>query len=244
MENNAFFSVRPKVVCFDADDTLWRNEEYYQEAEQRFCDLMAGYCVREKAMEALYKTEIGNLDLLGYGSKSFTISLIETALILTRHQLPNTLLQELIALGKENIAPPMELLPHAKEMLLKLAPHYRLALATKGDLRDQERKLERSGLAPFFEYVSIVSEKNGRSYQKILHDLSLPPVEFLMVGNSFKSDILPVLELGAQAVYIPSSVLWMYEHSDPIEHAMLKTITHIGQLPELLLTENSFGHIP
>ena len=232
---HTILSVRPKVICFDADDTLWYNEEYYQEAEERFCALLSDYCPHDQAKQRLYRTEMGNLDLLGYGSKSFTLSMIETALELTDNRLSNSLLKELIALGKANIAPPMELLPGAKDTLQQLAPKYRLALATKGDLRDQERKLVRSGLAPFFEYVSIVSEKTSSSYQKILSDLSLAPIEFLMVGNSFKSDILPVLELGGQAVYIPSAVLWEHEHSEPIEHPLLKTIEHIEQLLKILL---------
>jgi len=235
IKSHTILSVRPKLVCFDADDTLWYNEEYYQEAEERFCSLMSDYCPRDQAGRILYATEMGNLDLLGYGSKSFTLSMIEAALELTDNQLSNSLLKELIALGKANIAPPMKLLPGAKDTLQQLAPHYRLALATKGDLRDQERKLERSGLAAFFAYVSIVSEKNSSSYQKIFADLSLAPIEFLMVGNSFKSDILPVLELGGQAVYIPSAVLWAHEHSEPIEHPLLKTIEHIEQLLKILL---------
>jgi len=230
-----FLSVRPKVVCFDADDTLWRNEEYYQEAEKSFCRLLSDYCPQDQAQQKLYEVEIRNLELLGYGSKSFTLSVIDAALEITRSKLPNSLLKELITLGKQTIAPPMELLPGAKEVLLALAPHYNLALATKGDLLDQERKLQRSGLAPFFGYVSIVSEKNLQAYQRIVKDLTLNPPEFMMVGNSFKSDILPVLELGAQAVYIPSSVLWAHEHSEPVEHTMLKTIEHIEQLPALLL---------
>ena len=230
-----FLFVLPKVVCFDADDTLWHNEEYYREAEERFCTLMSDHCTQDYAEQSLFKTEMSNLDLLGYGSKSFTISMIEAALELTQSLLPNTLLREIIDLGKSVIAPPMELLSGAKETLERLAPHYRLALATKGDLRDQERKLQRSGLSCFFEYVSIVSEKNCQSYKKILKELSLSPPEFMMIGNSFKSDILPVLEIGAQAVYIPSAILWVHEQSQPIEHGMLKTIDRIEQLTELLL---------
>ena len=234
-QSDTFLSVRPKVICFDADDTLWRNEEYYQAAEEQFCTLLGDYCSHDHAKQTLYQTEMRNLELLGYGSKSFTLSMIEAALELTSDLLPVPLLKDLIALGKDNIAPPMELLPQVRETLLQLAPHYRLALATKGDLRDQERKLERSGLAPFFAYVSIVSEKNSHAYTKILNDLSLSPIDFLMVGNSFKSDILPVLELGGQAVYIPSSVLWVYEHLEPVEHPLLKTIDYIGQLIEIVL---------
>ena len=231
----SFLSVRPKVLCFDADDTLWRNEEYYQEAEERFCFLLSDFCPHDFSKRVLYDAEMRNLELLGYGTKSFTISMIEAALELTQNQMSNTLLKELLHLGKENIAPPMELLSGAKETLQKLSPHYRLALATKGDLLDQERKLERSGLAPYFEYVSIVSEKKLSAYRKILKDLSLFPHEFLMIGNSFKSDILPVLEMGAQAIYIPSSVLWVHEHTEPIDHPMLHTIQHIEQLSEILL---------
>ena len=233
--SHTFLSERPKVVCFDADDTLWRNEEYYKDAEQRFSALLSDYCTHDHAQKVLYDWEMRNLELLGYGTKSFIISMIEAAQEITQFQLPNTILSDLIALGKENIAPPMVLLPGAREVVQKLAPHYRLALATKGDLRDQERKLERSGLAPFFEYIAIVSEKNIQSYQKIIKDLALSPSEFLMVGNSFKSDILPVLELGGTAIYIPSSVLWVHEHIEPVEHTMLITIDRIGQLPDILL---------
>ncbi|MCL2502649.1 MAG: HAD family hydrolase [Bacteroidales bacterium] len=235
MQPHSFLSLCPQVICFDADDTLWLNEKYYQAAEEQFCRLLSDYRAHEDAKQTLYEAEMRNLDLLGYGSKSFTISMIEAALEITQSQLPNTLLKEFIDLGKSVIAPPMELLPNVRETLEKLAPHYRLALATKGDLRDQERKLQRSGLCCFFEYVSILSEKNRQAYEKILKDLSLTPPEFMMIGNSFKSDILPVLEIGAQAVYIPSAILWVHEYVEPVEHAMLKTIEHIGQLPELLL---------
>jgi putative hydrolase of the HAD superfamily len=231
-----FLSTRPKVICFDADDTLWRNEEYYQQAEQRFCQLLSEYCAdAEVAQQVLYETEMRNLELFGYGSKSFTLSMIEAALELSHDRLPNALLKKLIQLGKENIAPPMELLPNVVETLTALAPRYRLALATKGDLRDQERKIERSGLAPFFTHISIVSEKNIKSYQKIIKELSILPIEFLMVGNSFKSDIWPVLNLGAHAIYIPSSVLWVHERSEPVEHNLLQTISHIEQLLDILL---------
>jgi len=227
--------MKPKVICFDADDTLWRNEEYYRAAEQTFCDLLTMYAPPTLSKKVLYDTEIRNLDLLGYGSKAFTISMVEAALEITQDRLPTSILKDLIALGKENIAPPMELLPQVIETLEVLAPHYRLALATKGDLRDQERKLHRSGLRPYFNHISIVSEKNRYCYQKILDECSLSPLEFMMVGNSFKSDILPVLELGAQAVYIPSAVLWIHEEVEPIEHPLLHTIEHIGALTKILL---------
>ena len=235
MVPQTFLSIRPKVICFDADDTLWKNDEYYQSAEYAFSNLLLDYCAQEKSLNTLYDWEMRNLDLLGYGAKSFTISMIEAALEITQSQLPASILTHLITIGKENSAPPMELYPMIAETLSKLTPHYRLALATKGDLLDQERKLERSGLAPFFEYVSISSKKNKDVYAKIMKNLSLMPMEFMMVGNSFKSDILPVLQLGAQAVYIPSSVLWVHEQAEPIEHPLLKTVEHIEQLLSLLL---------
>ena len=227
---------RPKVICFDADDTLWHNEEYYQEAEQRFCELLSDYGAKQDLFSALFAQEMQNMDLLGYGSKAFTISMIEAALKLTQDQLPISLLKQLIALGKENIAPPMVLFPQAETCLQQLRPHFRLALATKGDLRDQERKLERSGLAHYFEDVFIVSEKDTKAYQKIIHRLGISTAEFMMVGNSFKSDILPVLAIGGRAVYIPSAVLWLHEQVEITEHPDLHTLTRLDQLPEYVNT--------
>ena len=228
--------MKPLVVCFDADDTLWHNEEYYQEAEQRFCQLMSDYGAKPYLLSALFDQEMQNLELLGYGSKAFTISMIEAALKITRDQLPNSLLKQLIALGKDNVAPPMRLFPQAQACLQALQPHFRLALATKGDLRDQERKLERSGLGSYFEDIFIVSEKDTRAYQKMIRRLGIAAEEFIMVGNSFKSDILPVLAIGGRAVYIPSAVLWLHEQVEITEHPNLHTLNNLDQLPEYLST--------
>ena len=224
------------MVCFDADDTLWHNEEYYQQAEQRFCELMSDYGAKQDLFSALFAQEMQNMDLLGYGSKAFTISMIEAALRLTQDQLPNQLLKQLIALGKGCIAPPMVLLPQTEACLQQLQPHFRLALASKGDLHDQERKVERSGLGPYFEEVFIVSEKDTKAYQKIMQRLGVSASEFMMVGNSFKSDILPVLALGGRAVYIPSAVLWLHEQVEITEHSNLHTLTCIDQIPAYLNT--------
>ena len=197
---------------------------------------MSDYGAKQDLLSALFDQEMQNMDLLGYGSKAFTISMIEAALKLTQDQLSNNLLKQLITLGKENIAPPMLLFPQAEACLQGLQPHFRLALATKGDLRDQERKLARSGLAPYFEEVFIVSEKDGAAYQKIMQRLRVSANEFMMVGNSFKSDILPVLALGGRAVYIPSAVLWLHEQVEITEHPNLQTLNSLEQIPAYLNT--------
>lgn len=211
-----------KLIAFDADDTLWMNEYHYRNAEIRFCEMMKRFTDEERANSLLLKREKMNLPLLGYGSKPFIISLIETGIEISNGTISNKEILELIEIGKETIGKPIELLPEVEEVLSQLSQKYPLILATKGDLKEQESKIERSGIEKYFSSIEIMSEKNRESYIKIVKKHSVQPENFLMVGNSFKSDILPVLEIGGSAIYIPSDIIWAHEVTEEIEHPRLK----------------------
>jgi putative hydrolase of the HAD superfamily len=211
-----------KLIAFDADDTLWMNEYHYRNAEIRFCQMMKRFTDEERANSLLLKREKMNLPLLGYGSKPFIISLIETGIEISNGTISNKEILELIEIGKETIGKPIELLPEVEEVLSQLSQKYPLILATKGDLKEQESKIERSGIEKYFSSIEIMSEKNRESYIKIVKKHSVQPENFLMVGNSFKSDILPVLEIGGSAIYIPSDIIWAHEVTEEIEHPRLK----------------------
>ncbi|MDD2549343.1 MAG: HAD family hydrolase [Bacteroidales bacterium] len=200
-----------KVIAFDADDTLWVNEPNYQETEKRFCDLLASYLPKESVSKELFKVEMSNLPLYGYGAKGFMLSMIETLIQIVGNSASLELVQNIIQLGKELLEKPVEILPGAKEVLIKLNGDYRLVVATKGDLLDQERKLSASGLVKYFHHIEIMSDKKTDDYIKLLKNLGCSPESFLMVGNSLKSDIIPVLELGAYAVHVPFHTTWAHE---------------------------------
>jgi putative hydrolase of the HAD superfamily len=195
-------------IAFDADDTLWHNENIFERVQARFYELLARHHDADTVKRALDAVETRNLDLYGYGIKGFMLSSIETAIELTDGKISPQEVRELIALGREMLAHPVELLDGAAEVLDDLAPEYSLLLITKGDLRDQERKLAKSGLAGRFRAVEIVSEKDSTTYGRILQSHGIKPARFLMVGNSVKSDILPVLELGGAAVHVPYRIIW------------------------------------
>ncbi len=224
-----------KVIAFDADDTLWINETYYQETEKKFCSLLEGFMNSEKISAELLKTEIQNMDLYGFGAKAFVLSLIETALRISNNTVNPNVIYDIILLGKELINKPVVLLGEIESVLSKLKPRYHLVLATKGDLLDQERKLEKSGLSDFFDHIEIMSDKQESDYQVLLKKQNITPEEFLMVGNSVKSDILPVVSLGASAVHIPYHTTWQHE---VIEQEDLKLnyyeLSKIEDLPDLL----------
>lgn len=217
-----------KVIAFDADDTLWINEYHYRKAEERFGRLMERYTTSEEANDILLRREKMNLPLLGYGSKPFIISLIESGIEISRGTLSNDQILELIQIGKETIGQPMELIPEVTDVLEYLSGKFPLILATKGDLKEQESKIERSGLERYFLAVEILSEKNRESYSRIIRKHSIKPENFLMVGNSFKSDILPVLEIGGNAIYIPSDIIWAHEVVEEIEHPRLKRANRLS----------------
>ena len=200
-----------KVIGFDADDTLWVNETYFREAEERFAELLEGYETKNKIDQELFKVEMKNLDLYGYGIKGFMLSMVECALDLSNSTVPQETISKILHLGKEMIAHPVELLDGVEEVLQKLEGHYRLIVLTKGDLLDQERKLKRSGLSKYFHHVEVLSDKKEENYANLLDHLNIAHDEFLMIGNSLKSDILPILNIGAQAVHIPFHTTWAHE---------------------------------
>jgi len=225
-----------KVIGFDADDTLWVNETHYQALGREFCELMAPWAPCEKAAEALFKTEMGNLGLYGYGAKGVMLSMIEAALRVSGDRVPPATLRKLLDSGRRLLDFPIELLPGAEAVLKALKGRYRLVLITKGDLLDQERKLRDSGLADYFHHVEIVSDKSERAYRDLLATLGVEPRHFLMVGNSMKSDILPVLAIGGRGVHIPFSVTWEHERVDGAspDPARFRQLKDLSGLPALL----------
>jgi putative hydrolase of the HAD superfamily len=199
------------VIGFDADDTLWVNETYFREAEERFAELLERYETKNKIDQELFKVEMKNLELYGYGIKGFMLSMVECALDLSNNTVPQETISKILHLGKDMISRPVELLDGVEEVLQKLAGHYRLVVLTKGDLLDQERKLKRSGLSKYFHHVEVLSDKKEENYENLLDHLNIAHDEFLMIGNSLKSDILPILNIGAQAVHIPFHTTWVHE---------------------------------
>jgi len=200
-----------KVIGFDADDTLWVNETYFRETEERFAELLEGYETKNKVDQELFKMEMANLECYGYGVKGFMLSMIESALELSNNRVPPKTIGRILELGKEMIARPVELLDGVEEVLSSLVDRYRLIVLTKGDLLDQERKLERSGLSRYFHHVEVLSDKKEANYSKLLAHLKIEVSEFLMVGNSLKSDVLPILNIGAKAVHVPFHTTWAHE---------------------------------
>ncbi len=224
------------VVVFDADDTLWDNQSYYEDAEKKFCELMSGYGDAKYVSEELYRTESENMCILGYGAKAFTISLMETALRLGGDTLPASVQSSIVGIGKSLLMIPATPLDGVRDTLEKLreSGRYRLALLTKGDPLDQENKLKRSGLADMFEYVSIVADKTVKEYNDLCSDLNITPGRMAMVGNSFKSDIRPVLEIGGYGIHIPFHVTWLHEKVEEFDHHRLMRLKEISELTCLL----------
>lgn len=200
-----------KVIAFDADDTLWVNETYFREAERKFATLLSNYETPNKIEQELFQLEMKNLPYYGYGIKGFVLSMIETALELSNDTLPQSAIGDLLNIGKEMLNKPIELLAGVEEVLQSLHGQYKLIVATKGDLLDQERKLEKSGLINYFHHVEVMSEKKIPDYQKLTKHLDIAPQELLMIGNSLKSDILPLIAIGASAIHVPFHTTWTHE---------------------------------
>lgn len=221
-----------KVIAFDADDTLWSNEPFFQDVERTYTELLSEYGSSKEISAELFKTEMNNLECLGYGAKAFTISMIETALRVSNRQIEAEKIEQIIQLGKSLLEMPIELLPAVEDTLkaLKAEGRYRLVVATKGDLLDQERKLKRSGLTPYFDHIEIMSDKTEKEYTRLLQLLQVSPEEFLMVGNSLKSDIQPVLAIGGYGVHIPFEVMWQHEVVDTFAHPRLKQMKSLAEL--------------
>ena len=203
------------TLCFDADDTLWHNERFFQMTQAHFATLLADYVESDDLADHLLAAEKRNLGRYGFGIKGFVLSMIETALDVTDRQVPGHVIAEIIAAGHDMLAHPIELLPGVADTVAKLAPKYRLILITKGDLLDQERKIAQSGLGEVFDSVEIVSDKTRDAYIDIFARHETSPETTLMAGNSLKSDVLPAIEAGAWGVYIPHGVNWKIEAADP-----------------------------
>ncbi|PYF76983.1 HAD family hydrolase [Pedobacter nutrimenti] len=220
-----------KVIAFDADDTLWENEPYFQEAELKFCALMEDFLPVHSISQELFQTEMTNLQLYGYGIKGFVLCMIETAYRISDGTASLRLIEQIIQMGKELLQKPINLLDGVEEVLNKLQGKYRLVVATKGDLLDQERKLKKSGLMKYFHHIEIMSDKQMADYQKLLKHLDCKAEHFLMLGNSIKSDIIPVLDLNGYAAHIPYHTLWTHEkHEHSLDHPnfmQLDTLTDI-----------------
>lgn len=224
-----------KVIAFDADDTLWVNEPYFKEIEEKFCDLLEDYLPRHTLVKELFKTEIDNLSLYGYGVKGFMLSMIETALRITNNTLSLEVIEKAIGYGKELLQKDIELLDGVEETLKLLKGKYRLVVATKGDLLDQERKLKKSGLEHYFHHIEIMSDKQEGDYKKLIKHLDIQPAEFLMLGNSLKSDVLPVLAIGGHAIHIPYHTTWAHEQVEhKVEHEHFRHVTHINEVLQFL----------
>lgn len=224
-----------KTIGFDADDTLWVNETYFNETEEEFRRLLSEYVDPETASAELYHTETQNMPLYGYGVKAFTLSLIETAIRVTSGTIPVPAIEQLVAIGKKQLNRPVELLDGVENTLKTLAGQYRLVVVTKGDLLDQEKKLRLSGLEHLFHHVEIMSDKTEREYTQLIKHLDIRPEEFLMVGNSIRSDILPPLELGCYAVHVPFHTTWEHENVEaPVSHKRFYAVTNLCDIIPLL----------
>jgi putative hydrolase of the HAD superfamily len=229
-------SIRPvTVIGFDADDTLWQNEQYYKLTENHFRSLLADYAEGDHVSERLLEAEKRNLAHYGFGIKGFTLSMIETALDITEGRAPSSVVSEILAIGRDLLSHPVECLPHARDALEALAGQYFLVLITKGDLFDQERKLAQSGLGDYFDAVEIVSDKTATTYRRIFGKHGEGPERSMMIGNSLKSDIVPAIAAGAWGVFVPHELTWVLEHVEkPVEAPRFREIPDLGHVPDLI----------
>lgn len=227
-----------QVVAFDGDDTLWHNESIFSMTHERFAALMAPYVEPASIEGHLLKTEMRNLDLFGYGVKSFTLSMIETAIDLSHGEVAGAEIQAIIDAGRAMLRHPVELLEGAVDAVDALRDRHRLMLITKGDLFDQESKLARSGLGDHFDAVEIVATKDERAYARILRRHDIDPAGFVMIGNSPRSDIVPVLGLGGWAIHVPHPLTWEHERIDDEEsmarHERFRLVASLTEVPRVV----------
>jgi putative hydrolase of the HAD superfamily len=223
------------ILGLDADDTLWHSESHFAVTEDRFRELVSPWISSDEASAKLLERERNNLDVFGYGVKGFTLSMVETAIEASGGSIWVNAIQEIIDWGKEMLDHPVELLPGVQETLDALNGDYRLLLITKGDLFHQESKIAESGIADRFERIEILSEKSPQQYRRILEGCGADPSQFLMVGNSMRSDVLPVVDIGAHGVHIPYGITWGHERVDHAEvDAAFHQLESISELPDLL----------
>ena len=221
-----------KAIAFDADDTLWALQNYFEDVEHEYCQLLAEYGKEKEISAALFETESKNMPDLGYGCKAFTISLVENAVKVSHGKVEANVIAQIVDLGKSLLHLDAKPLEGVEQTLARIREmkKYKLAVFTKGELMDQENKLWRSGLQRFFDVVSIVSDKKPEAYRHLCKDLEVEPEELLMVGNSFKSDIAPALQIGASAIHIPFHTTWAHEKVEEYEHPKLRQISHFSEI--------------
>ena len=228
-------SAQLSTIGFDADDTLWQNEQFFRLTERRFAELLVDHAPAEDLTSRLLEAEKRNLAHYGFGIKGFTLSMVETAIEVTGGRVPATVIRDILDAGREMLSHPVEPLPFAHEALERLSGDYRIVLITKGDLFDQERKLAQSGLGDFFDAVEIVSDKKAETYQRIFSRHGDGPERSMMVGNSLKSDVLPALEAGSWGVHVPHELTWVLEHAGaPADAPRFRQLDHLGGLADLV----------
>ncbi|WP_425418236.1 HAD family hydrolase [Oricola indica] len=223
------------TIAFDADDTLWHNERFFQDSQRRFAELLSAFADEAMVEAELISAERRNVGFYGFGVKGFTLSMLETATTLAGDDLPPSVIREILDLGKAMLEHPVELLPGVVDALRRLGDDYTLLVVTKGDLFDQERKLVQSGLADHFAHVEIVSDKTPDTYRRVFDRHGHGPQRAMMVGNSLKSDVLPALEAGSWAVHVPHELTWALEHAEePAGHPRYRKASALSALPSLI----------
>jgi putative hydrolase of the HAD superfamily len=223
------------TIAFDADDTLWHNERHFRLTEARFAALLADFAPSDHLQDRLLAAERRNLARYGYGVKGFVLSMIETAVEVTQDRVPASVIRSLIETGHEMLAHPTELLPGVETTIQTLKGRYRLMIVTKGDLLDQQRKVAESGLGDHFDAVEVVADKSATVYDALFRRHGVTPDRAAMVGNSLKSDVIPVLAIGGWGVHVPHDMTWVLEQDDaPTDHARFAELSHLGELPQWL----------
>ena len=220
------------TIAFDAYDTLWVNEIFFRESEERLAGMLAEFTTPGKLNKQISRSEMETLHFYGYGIKWFTLSLIDAALKVSDNRVPQEVIREILEMGKRQAQKPIQLLDGVHETLDALRGRYRLVMATKGDLAEQRRKIADSGLAHYFDHIEVMRDKKGDNYTELLAKLNCRPGEFMMVGNSMRSDILPVLGIGGHAVHIPSDSTWAHEHVEgKPDHANFLELERLSDVP-------------
>jgi len=223
------------LIGFDADDTLWHNERVFRLTQERFAELLTDYAPQDHLMDRLLAAEKRNVGHYGFGVKGFVLSMIETAIDVTEERVAASVIAELISAGQEMLQYPIDLLPHVEDTVREIAETHHVLLITKGDLLDQERKLAQSGLGDLFDGVEILSGKSRTKYEDVFGRYETPPNRAMMVGNSMRSDVLPVIAAGGWGVHVPHDLTWAYEQgAAPVNAPLFRALNHLGELPELV----------